>query len=452
MCEIFRGCYLYNLNPLEVIRLVSSLQLAVLYPKSHDLSWKSLLAMPPNLLSFCLNSTYDVLPSSSNLKRWHISSEACCNLCGKQICTTAHVLSACKTALTKGRYTFRHDSVLRELLAAIKKFSNEIASPPQAVHKIKFVKADMPTSSRKSKPIGLLHHTRDWLFMSDLNSGFIFPCHIAITSLRPALIVFSNSMKRIIIIELTCPCEENMVSWHSIKLSKYLPLVDVIRRSGWSVDLFAVEVGAQGYCSRSVPLCFKKLGDTSMKASFCMWLSRDSPVWNQPNDHSQTSNSGSGIKSPPVPTSPLLKRQFSTTLNLTVNVTPSKHVGLVNKGNTCYSNSILQALSVIPSLQSQLASASPDLSPVVRFLVGTLSKLTKSTSAVDPSSFLRALQHKISVIKNAPFNINSQQDVPEILQVVLDELCGPSVVANDIASSTITSTTSCNTCFLSSSQ
>ena len=244
-------------------------------------------------------------------------------------------------------------------------------------------------------------------------------------------------MKRIIIIELTCPCEENMESWHSIKLSKYLPLVDVIRRSGWSVDLFAIEVGARGYCSRSVPLCLKKLGftnkeaflvsrqlgDTSMKASFCILLSRDSTVWNQLNDHSQTSNSGSAIKSPPVPTSPLLKRQSSTTVNPTVNVSPSKHVGLVNKGNTCYANSILQALSVIPSLRSQLASESPDLSPFVRSLVRTLSKLTKSTSAVDPSSFLRALQHKISVIKNAPFNINSQQDVPEILQVVLDTSC-----------------------------
>ena len=83
-----------------------------------------------------------------------------------------------------------------------------------------------------------------------LTTFIIFPGHIAITSLRPDLIVFSNSMKRIIIIELTCPCEENMESLHSIKLSKYLPLVDVIRRSGWSVDLFAIEMGARGYCSR----------------------------------------------------------------------------------------------------------------------------------------------------------------------------------------------------------
>ena len=36
----------------------------------NDLSWKSVLAMPPNLLSFCLASTYNVLPTPSNLKRW----------------------------------------------------------------------------------------------------------------------------------------------------------------------------------------------------------------------------------------------------------------------------------------------------------------------------------------------------------------------------------------------
>ena len=41
-----------------------------------DLSWKNLLAMPPNLLSICINSTYNMLPSPSNLKRWHSSVDS----------------------------------------------------------------------------------------------------------------------------------------------------------------------------------------------------------------------------------------------------------------------------------------------------------------------------------------------------------------------------------------
>ena len=61
----------------------------------NDLSWRSILAMPPNLLHFCLSSTYDVLPSPSNLKRWRICTESSCFLCHKEGCTTAHVLGAC---------------------------------------------------------------------------------------------------------------------------------------------------------------------------------------------------------------------------------------------------------------------------------------------------------------------------------------------------------------------
>ena len=60
----------------------------------NDFSWKSLLATPPNLLSFCLSATYDVLPSPRNLSRWHISTESSCFLCAKPICTTAHFLGA----------------------------------------------------------------------------------------------------------------------------------------------------------------------------------------------------------------------------------------------------------------------------------------------------------------------------------------------------------------------
>ncbi|XP_057305436.1 uncharacterized protein LOC130642368 [Hydractinia symbiolongicarpus] len=176
----------------------------------NDLSWKSLLAMPPNLLSFCLSSTYDVLPSPSNLRCWRICTESFCFLCGKQVCTTAHILGACKTAVTQGRFTFRHDSVLRELSQLITTFSKSISSPVKHLNNVKFVKAGSHSSSKKSKPVGLLHLATDWLFLSDLNGELAFPGHIAITLLRPDLVLYSNNSERVILIELTCPCEENM--------------------------------------------------------------------------------------------------------------------------------------------------------------------------------------------------------------------------------------------------
>ena len=51
-----------------------------------------------------------------------------------------------------------------------------------------------------------------------------------------------------------------MESWHGTKINKYSALKTIIESKGWCVELFAVEVGARGYCSRSVLCCFKKLG------------------------------------------------------------------------------------------------------------------------------------------------------------------------------------------------
>ena len=81
----------------------------------QDFSWASLMAMPANLTSFCLASTYDTLPSPTNLKRWRITTETVCTVCSKDVCTTAHVLGACKVSLLQGRYTFRHDSCTKSL-------------------------------------------------------------------------------------------------------------------------------------------------------------------------------------------------------------------------------------------------------------------------------------------------------------------------------------------------
>ena len=37
-----------------------------------------------------------------------------------------------------------------------------------------------------------------------------------------------------------------MESWHSQKLNKYTLLAKFIENKGWAVNLFAIEVGAQG--------------------------------------------------------------------------------------------------------------------------------------------------------------------------------------------------------------
>ena len=88
----------------------------------NDLSWKTLLAMPSSLISFCLGATFDTLPSPSNLKCWRLITESSCFLYGKRICTSAHILGTCKISLHQGRFGFRHDKVLCGLVVKLKNF------------------------------------------------------------------------------------------------------------------------------------------------------------------------------------------------------------------------------------------------------------------------------------------------------------------------------------------
>ena len=72
---------------------------------------------------------------------------------------------------------------------------------------------------------------------------------------------------------------------------------------------------------------------------------------------------------------------------------------------------------------------------------------SRSNKPVDPSNFLWALSRKISESRHVPFNFNSQQDAAEVLQFVIEELKGTSVVASDLISNTIRINISCNQCF-----
>ena len=166
-----------------------------------------------------------------------------------------------------------------------------------------------------------------------------------------------------------------------------------------------------------------------MECSFCIWLARNNKEWTPSatncklNDSSkETYNSQSSMSSLKQTTKPVS------------NAKSLRPVGFINKGNTCYANSILQILSVIPTLWNRVPSESNTLSPMLRAISLNMTIKKNSSKPVDPSNFLWALKRKLSNLRGVPFDFNTQQDVAEILQVVLDELKGVSLAVSQLIS------------------
>ena len=134
---------------------------------------------------------------------------------------------------------------------------------------------------------------KGWKFLSDLGKRLVFPAHIVVTSLRPDIVIYSDEAKTVIMIELTCPSEENFENQHLAKLARYTDLEADCISAGWKVHLFAVEVGARGYAAQSLSSCLKALGlkcrplnkcvqtasDEALRTSFHIWVWRDSVEW-----------------------------------------------------------------------------------------------------------------------------------------------------------------------------
>ena len=441
----------------------------------QDLSWKSLLGLPQSLSSFCIGATYDTLPSPSNLHRWNITTERSCFLCKKSICTTPHVLGACKIALKQGRYTYRHDLVLQVLVTELKSVltsleSSDITSDVTST-KINFVKEGTIPKKIKRKKTGILYEAADWVLLSDLEK-LVIPSFIAVSPLRPDILLYSPSSKRVVLVELTCPCEENMEDWHKTKFYKYDPLSHMMRKNGWSVDLFAVEVGARGYCSLTVKTCLLKLGfqgkllgkilkrlsTESLKASFEIWLSRDCFDWSRRKTFSPSSSAEN----------PVVKSTYNTMHKRSVKsksksekctnapvvdfkrLLPDskfrKNCGILNKGNTCYLNASLQCLSTMVSFWSTLTTSSTNLSPFASSFTKIMTSLITSKGPIDPSNFIR--QFTNILVRSGKQNVDlfQQQDAAEFLSYILDELVSVSPFVSNMIKVSIRVRISCNHC------
>ena len=76
-------------------------------------------------------------------------------------------------------------------------------------------------------------------------AGGTIPPHILTTSQRPDC----EESKDIVIVELTVPFETNLEEAHRRKVDKYSSLVQDIQERGYTVSLYAVEVGVRGLLS-----------------------------------------------------------------------------------------------------------------------------------------------------------------------------------------------------------
>ena len=221
---------------------------------SRDIKWRSLYSAELKLAKFCIGATYNTFGTPANLKRWGFVSIASCALCDAEVCGIQHILSGCKTMLAQGRYTYRHNNVLRVIAHGIESFFNTNTTFFSGNTQIRFIKETRPDQKPENKTsakikaapvIGILHKAKDWVLDVDLENKLVFPPRIvADVTLRPDMVLFSESTRVVVLIELTSPCEENFEARHIDKMNRYGDLVDQCVSNGWHAHCFAVEVGA----------------------------------------------------------------------------------------------------------------------------------------------------------------------------------------------------------------
>ena len=95
---------------------------------------------------------------------------------------------------------------------------------------IRFVPAGttLPLQSHQRRPLSsqtLLFQANDWEYLFDLDEQLQFPPEVAVTSLRPDVVILSRSTKTVIMLELTVPLEDRSHLAYDRKSSKYSALV-----------------------------------------------------------------------------------------------------------------------------------------------------------------------------------------------------------------------------------
>ena len=196
------------------------------------ISWNEIWNWSTSRLSFLVRSTYDVLPSPTNLVRWKVAADDKCR-CGKTG-TMKHILSNCSLALN--RYTWRHNEVLKILFDVTARQLDAInnGKRPQktkAGGSIKFLRPGQKDFIRPTKKmIADERWAGTWDISADLpgqQSNFVIP-----TTKKPDIAVWCTEKKVVFVVELTVPHEDNINAAQSRKDDRYEELLEKCEDAG----------------------------------------------------------------------------------------------------------------------------------------------------------------------------------------------------------------------------
>ena len=107
------------------------------------------------------------------------------------------------------------------------------------------------------------------------------------------MVLWSETLKLVVLIELTVPSECNITDAHQRKSEKYGKpggLCDEIRNRGWKVELMPVEVGVLGYIAVTTQKALKRVGiwtkglettlsEIALRCSYVIFVSHKTMAW-----------------------------------------------------------------------------------------------------------------------------------------------------------------------------
>ena len=106
-------------------------------------------------------------------------------------------------------------------------------------------------TQKNTRKASLLEGCIDWLVAIDLKHNFVFPTEIALTTKRPIIVIWSVKAKKVFVIEITVPFEENFDWAHQRKLEKFDDPWEQDVKNAWITNVFPIEVKWRSFITNS---------------------------------------------------------------------------------------------------------------------------------------------------------------------------------------------------------